>query len=235
MNKIIVTGDKIEYDISNNIKVTKKEKKDIFDISKININVFKNTSLIIEYKNTTKLDITFNIADNINFNLFELREDTNSKIQYNYSINNNSNIKINKLYDTKKIKEFDIFNFNGNNSNIDYNFNSIIKDKNKIDAVIYNSKKNNINFNTNFITVKDGNISYKIIDDNDKTKVNINNKIMNLNNKKHSIETNKIKNIIFNKEEITNSNIKKVLIKEFINIDIKNKTKLNDIINKYWR
>ena len=165
MNKIIVTGDKIELSISNNIK-----------------------------------DITININDNINLNLFEIREDTNSKIQYNYIINNNSNIKINKFYDTKKIKEFDIFNFNGNNSNIDYNFNSIIKDKNKIDVIIYNNKKNNINFNSNFITIKDGVLSYKIVDDKDKTKVNIINKIMNLNNKNSNIETTKIKNIKFNRE-----------------------------------
>ena len=235
MNKIIVNGDKIELEISNNIKVTKKEKKDLFDISKLSIIVLKNTNLIIEYKNTTKLDITININDGINFNLYEVREDTNSKIQYNYNIKNNTNIKINKLYDVKKLKEFDILNFEGINSNIEYNFNGIINDKNKIDLIVYSNGKNDISFNSKFITMKEGNISYKIIDDDTKSKIKINTKIMNLNNKKSIIETNKTKNIKFEQEEITNPETKKTNIKDFIDIDIKNKTKLNNIINKYWR
>ena len=47
MNKLIVNGDEITSDINKTINVNIKEKTDIYDVTKIEIEVLKNTELVI--------------------------------------------------------------------------------------------------------------------------------------------------------------------------------------------
>ena len=100
MNKIIVNGDEVTLNTNSSLNINVIKKEDIFDITKIEINVLKNTSLIVEYNNTleTKLDICIKVNKNVSFKLYELRCEDKIKVQYKYYLEENSNILVNKFY-----------------------------------------------------------------------------------------------------------------------------------------
>lgn len=262
MNKLIVNGDEITSDINKTINVNIKEKTDIYDVTKIEIEVLKNTELVIEYINTgiTKLDINIKVLKNIEFKLYELREENEIKVQYKYYLEEFSNMLVNKFYDCNKIKELVLIYLNGINSEINYNFNTISKDKQKIDLMVYHNNKNTISNITNkAVNMLNGSMTFNItglvynkIND---CIINQNNRIINLNDKKctinpillidendveanHSAIIGKFsdKELFYlmsrgiNKEKALN-----LLIKGFLAIDIKSKNKIKKIIDKYWR
>ncbi len=262
MNKLIVNGDEITSDINKTINVNIKEKTDIYDVTKIEIEVLKNTELVIEYINTgiTKLDINIKVLKNIEFKLYELREENEIKVQYKYYLEEFSNMLVNKFYDCNKIKELVLIYLNGINSEINYNFNTISKDKQKIDLMVYHNNKNTISNITNkAVNMLNGSTTFNItglvynkIND---CIINQNNRIINLNDKKctinpillidendveanHSAIIGKFsdKELFYlmsrgiNKEKALN-----LLIKGFLAIDIKSKNKIKKIIDKYWR
>jgi Fe-S cluster assembly protein SufD len=262
MNKIIVNGDKIIDSIDTSLQINIKEKQDTFDITKIEIEVLKNTDLMIEYNNNeiTKLDINIKINKNIEFKLYELRCENEIKVQYKYNLEEFSNVLVNKFYDCNKVRELVLINLNGMNSEINYNFNSISKEKQKIDLVVYHNNVNTISNVTNkAVNILDGSTTFNItgivynkIND---CIINQNNRIINLNEKKctinpillidendveanHSALIGKFsdKELFYlmsrgiNKEQALN-----LLIKGFLAIDIKNKEKVEKIIDKYWR
>lgn len=262
MNKLIVNGDEITSDINKTINVNIKEKTDIYDVTKIEIEVLKNTELVIEYINTgiTKLDINIKVLKNVEFKLYELREENEIKVQYKYYLEEFSNMLVNKFYDCNKIKELVLIYLNGINSEINYNFNTISKDKQKIDLMVYHNNKNTISNITNkAVNMLNGSTTFNItglvynkIND---CIINQNNRIINLNDKKctinpillidendveanHSAIIGKFsdKELFYlmsrgiNKEKALN-----LLIKGFLAIDIKSKNKIKKIIDKYWR
>ncbi|MBP3461291.1 MAG: SufD family Fe-S cluster assembly protein [Bacilli bacterium] len=262
MNKLIVNGDEITSDINKTINVNIKEKTDIYDVTKIEIEVLKNTELVIEYINTgiTKLDINIKVLKNVEFKLYELKEENEIKVQYKYYLEEFSNMLVNKFYDCNKIKELVLIYLNGINSEINYNFNTISKDKQKIDLMVYHNNKNTISNITNkAVNMLNGSTTFNItglvynkIND---CIINQNNRIINLNDKKctinpillidendveanHSAIIGKFsdKELFYlmsrgiNKEKALN-----LLIKGFLAIDIKSKNKIKKIIDKYWR
>ena len=165
MNKLIVNGDEITSDINKTINVNIKEKTDIYDVTKIEIEVLKNTELVIEYINTgiTKLDINIKVLKNIEFKLYELREENEIKVQYKYYLEEFSNMLVNKFYDCNKIKELVLIYLNGINSEINYNFNTISKDKQKIDLMVYHNNKNTISNITNIaVNMLNGSMTFNI-------------------------------------------------------------------------
>lgn len=261
MNKIIVNDDHINYkNIDSSLNINIREKEDIFDITKLEINVVKNTNLIIEYKTkSSKLDICIKVDKNVNFNLYELREEEEIKIQYKYYLEEYSNVLVNKFYDCNKVKELTIIYLNGINASINYNFNSISKDKQTIDLLVYHNKKNTISNITNkAVNILNGNITFNVTgivyNGNNDCTINQNNRIINLNDKKctinpvllideNDVEANHSALIgKFNDSElfylmsrgINKEKALNLLIKGFLNIDIKNK-KIENIIDKYWR
>lgn len=263
MNKIIVTGDRINLEnINDSLKINIKEKENIFDITKIEINVLKNTSLVIDYKNDleTKLDICINVCKNKKFNFYEIKEEKNIKVQYKYYLEDYSSILVNKFYDCFKVKELVIIYLNGINSKIDYNFNTISKDKQKIDIIVYHNKINSVsNLNNKAVNINDGSITFNVTGNVYNTVkdciINQNNHIINLNNKKctinpillideNDVEANHSAFIgKFNDYElfylmsrgINREAALNLLVKGFLKIDIKDDKRIDLIINKYWR
>ncbi len=262
MNKIIVNGDKISLDINSSLDVEVIEKKDVFDITKIKINTLKSTSLVIEYNSIdeAKLDIIIEVKENDYLKLYELRCEDKIKVQYKYYLNRNSNLLVNKFYDCNKVKELDVIYLNGEFANVDYNYNSISKNKQNLDIVVYHNAKNTISNLTNkAVNFKDGSTKFNVtgivyngIND---CIINQSNRIINLNDKKctinpiliideNDVEANHSALIgKFSDKElfylmsrgITEEKALNLLIKGFLNVDVKNKKKLDQIINKYWR
>ena len=231
MNKIIVNDEKINLDINSSLNIKVKEKQDIFDVRKIEIEVLKDTSLMIEYNtsNKSKLDILIKINKDINFKLYEL-------------------------------KELDIIYLNGENSEINYNFNTISKAKQNVDIVVYHNNKNTIsNLNNKAVTIKAGsmkfNVTGAVYNNITDCVINQNNRIINLNDKRctinpillideNDVEANHSALIgKFSEEElfylmsrgIDKESALNLLIKGFLYVDIKDDEKLNKIIDKYWR
>ena len=261
MNKIIVNDDLVELQTSSSLNIDVYERQDIFDVTKLKIQVLRSTSLIIEYNNQgkSKIDIEININKGVKFKLIEIKEGYEIKVQYKYNLDDYSEILVNKFYDLDIIKEFDVINLNGKNSTINYNLNSIAKNKQSIDILVcHNNEKTTSNINNKAICILEGSVKFNITctgyDNIKKYNTNHNNQIINLNDKKclinpsllsddNVIETNHTEYIgKFNdvdlsyllKEGINKENALKMHIKNFFKFNINN-SKINKIINKYWR
>lgn len=262
MNKIIVNGDKVSLNTNSSLDINVIEKQDIFDITKLEITTLKSTSLIIEYENEeeSKIDICIKLKENTNLKLYELRLEEKVKVQYKYYLDKNSNLLVNKFYNCNKLKELDIIYLNGENARIDYNYSSISKNKQDLDIVVYHNFKNTISNLTNkAVNYLEGstkfNVTGIVYNGIKNCIINQTNRIINLNDKKctinpiliideNDVEANHSALIgKFSDKElfylmsrgITEEKALNLLIKGFLNIDIKNKKKMDEIINMYWR
>ena len=261
MNKIIVNDDLVELKTNSSLSIEVYERQEVFDITKLKIQVLKNTDLIIEYNSLekSKIDIEINIEKNINFKLFEIKEGNDVKVQYKYNLDDYSNVLVNKFYDVNILKELDIIYLNGESSEINYNFNTISKDKQNIDIIVYHLNKNTIsNLSNKAVSILNGqttfNITGSVYNNITDCIINQNNRIINLNEKKSTInpillidendvEANHAALIgKFSDEEmfylmsrgISEEKALNLLIKGFLHLNVNNK-KIDEIIDKYWR
>lgn len=259
MNKITVSNNDVELKESDSkIVVAMSDKLDLYDILKINIKVIKDTDILIEYKNNSeaKYDIEIELLDNITCNIKEIKEEVNTKVQYKYFLEENSNLFVDKFYDTKEIKELNIFYLNGENSNLNYNFKNIATGNSKYDMVVYhNHYHTNSLINNRCVSINDGNIDlnvtsviYNGIKGCEATQ---NNRIINMNDSmskinpillieesdviaNHSAYVGKFnKDILFYMKSrgIDEKKSYELLIKGFLESDESNEK----LINKYWR
>ena len=145
MHKIIIDKDQV---IESDIKYSYKDKKNIFDISELNINIDNNDKILIDINLIeSNLIININISDNININLVILTKGSKGKIQYNYNLGINSIVNIEKLNVIDGIREMINTNIE-ENSTFNYLFKSIANEKENYDYMIYH---NGINSNSNII------------------------------------------------------------------------------------
>ncbi|MDD3453453.1 MAG: SufD family Fe-S cluster assembly protein [Bacilli bacterium] len=261
MNKIIVEEENIKLlDSDDLITLTLSDKLDIFDVSKVKIDVIGSTSIEITYKNTNelKLDISCFLYPNVEASIYEINESNNLKIKYTYNLLENSKLIINKFYDVFNVKELDVINLNGKNASIIYNNKVIAKEAQKYNLIIYHNCPSSISRISNKgITILDGSIDFNvtsIVENNIKECIlNQYNKIINLNNKKCSISPNLLieeQDVIadhsalitsFDENElfylksrgIDEATATNLLIHGFLNE--KSDEKITNIINKYWR
>lgn len=261
MNKIIVSNDIVEYHTNKSLIIDKHDSQNIFDVTKIKIDVLKDTDLTIEYNSIekSKIDVEINVNSNINFKLFELKEGNEIKVQYKYNVDEYSNVLVNKFYDVTALKELDIIYLNGENAEINYNFNTICKDKQNVDVIVYHNNKNTIStINNKAVSILNGSMTFNITGSvyNNITDciINQNSRIINLNDKKCTI--NPILLIDENDVEANHSaligkfsdtelfylmsrgidykNALNLLTKGFLHLDVNSK-KIDKIIDKYWR
>jgi Fe-S cluster assembly scaffold protein SufB len=211
-----------------------------------------------------KIDIFINVFENVNFNLFEHRSGHKTKVQYKYYLEENSYSKINKFYTSDSVQELDIINLNGVGAQIDYNFKTISTGCEKYDLMIYHNYRNTVsNINNNGVNIKDGslvfNITSIVLNDKKGCLLNQNNRIVNLNNNKCEVNPNLLveENDVeanhsaligrFSDEEmfylqsrgISETLALNLLIKGFLidglTIDDDQKSRVNQIIDNYWR
>jgi len=260
MNKIILENNEEVLYIDGKIKF---EKNHLNDLTTYKISILKNTKLLIQYKNfNNKINITFEILDNVKFKLYEIKTGDFTKIQEKYILNDNSEIKVEKFNDVESIKENIIIDLSGINSKIDYYFKTISKYKETYDLIVnHNNINTKSNINNNGINIKNGLLTFNISGIVKKGMKNSvceqYNRIINETNNKCIIypnlfidENNVIanhsahigtfdENIIFYLQTrgINIKDAKKLLIKGFLldNIETCLKKQINKIIKNYWR
>ena len=121
MNKIIIEDEKI---IKSDIEYQFNEKKSLFEISELVLNIKSDENLLLDISNKeeSKLVIVFNVLDNINFNLVIITKGNKSKIQYKYNLGKKASCNIEKLNMVNSIREMIIASLE-----IDSTFNYIFK------------------------------------------------------------------------------------------------------------
>lgn len=266
MNKIKVVNDNLEKaNVSKYIQVEYYRKECLFAINDLKINVSKSSYLDIEVilKEDSKLNFNINIDPNVKLNLNIITKGNLGKIQYKYTLSENSFCNVNKFQNVDSIKEMIIVNLNGINADIEYNFKTIANNKETYDYHIFHNYKNTIsNIKNNGVSIKDGNIVYQVSSfvpkDVNGCIVNQNNRIINLTNNKceikpnlyidsHDVEASHSALIgKFSEEEmfyiqsrgIDYNNALKLLITGFLTSDIDNKLIIKEInknIDLFWR
>ena len=87
MNTIEIVNDKIINNIDDTINVSLEEKTVFFDVKTIKINILKDTNLFIKINNDElkKMNIIFNVKENVNFNLLEINNSI-VKTQYIFDL-----------------------------------------------------------------------------------------------------------------------------------------------------
>ena len=131
MNKIIIVNDNIipyineEVIIDNNV-----------------ITFTKNGNYIISYEDTSNIDISIVVSDNICINLFEYSNNDNIISNIKYILGKNSTLIVNKFYYNNSTNEKVNVYLNGSKSSIKYNFSSISTDYDKYLLNIYHKDKN---------------------------------------------------------------------------------------------
>lgn len=236
---------------------------DIFDISKMQINVIKNTSLLlIISKEELKLDLTINVMDNVNADITIINKIKKGKFKSTIKVGSNGNAFINKLNDCENIKEALCVNLDGNYSNFNYNFKSISTEKELYDIVVnHNASYTISNIKNNLLNLSGTatiQVSTYISADLNECKADQNNKIINLTTKKCEIKPNLYIDSYdslanhsayigkFNKDELfflmsrglSLKEANNLLIKGLLESDVNNRHMLKEIksiIKKYWR
>lgn len=161
MNKIIVEDGSVRLkSIDTSIEVEIEEKVDIYDITKLNIIVYKDTALEIQYKgNDTKIDVRIEVLKSVRLELNEIKKEKNIKVQNRYYLEENSYMNVHKFYDSFKVKELDVIFLNGEDAKIDYTFKTISKEKQQYDVIVYHNHYRTIcNIDNKGVTIKKGSI-----------------------------------------------------------------------------
>lgn len=253
MNKIIIDKNDI-IDLDNKI-VLKKE-------DKYQINIMKNTSLYIEINNDNNLILDFNINKNVKLKLYIIKKCSNNTIYEHYVLEKNSKLDVDKFNDVNNINENVTIDLIKENAICNYNFKTISKTKENYNLIINHNSKNTISLiKNNGVNIEKGellfNVSCYIKKGNNKCITNQNNRIINETNNRclilpnlfisendieasHSAYIGTLKeNEIFYLESrgISKNEAKKLLIKGYLlsNIDKCILSKVNSIIDKYWR
>lgn len=266
MNKIKVVNDNLEKaNVDKNIQIEYYQKECLFAINDLKINVTKSSDLEIEIdlKEDSKLNFNINVEENVILNLNIITKGKLGKIQYKYTLNENSVCNVFKFQNINSIKEMVIANLNGINADFEYNFKTISNNKETYDYHIFHNSKNTIsNIKNNAVCIDDGNVIYQVSSFVPKNItgciVNQNNRIINLTNNKCEIKPNLYIDTSdveashsaligkFSDEEmfyiqsrgIDYDSALKLLITGFLTSDIDNKKIINNInknIKKYWR
>lgn len=266
MNKIKVVNDNVEkVNVSKYVQVEYYKKECLFAINDLKINIIKDSDLDIEIDlmEDSKLNFDITIEKGVKLNLNILTHGKAGKIQYKYTLYENSLCNVTKFQNVNNIKEMIIVNLNGIGADIEYNFKTISNNKETYDYHVFHNFKNTIsNIKNNGVCINDGKIIYQVSSFVPKEItgciVNQNNRIINLTDNKCEIKPNLYIDTFdveashsaligkFSDEEmfyiqsrgIDYNNTLKLLITGFLTSDIHNKKIINYInknIEKYWR
>lgn len=145
MNKILIENDKIIDSYLENIECTYSQKEDIFDISKIILNIKNdaNLKMKINMEEESKLIIEINIIKDASLKLNIITEGNIGKIQYKYNLDKKSKCIVEKYNHIETIREMVIANLD-EESDFEYTFKSIATNKENYDYMIYHNGINSI-------------------------------------------------------------------------------------------
>ena len=193
MNKIILSNNNYEI-VNEDLKLDFIYENDY--INKIKNTVNKSTKLELIFKDEIdkKFDISFEIEDNVKFNLIEIKKNCKVKILFKYNLKKSSNANIIKVNDINSINEKNIINLNDINASIKLLLKTVSKNIEKYDfAINHNSKNTNSEIINNGINLS-GNLYFTVSSyipkGNCKCIANQNNRIINLTNNECLIKPN---------------------------------------------
>lgn len=166
MNKIVIKGYSIDSSVlDSNIICESNESKTFSGVMNLFIKVLSDSSLILEFKNSSnmKFNIDIEINDNAKLRLIEYNNSKNMKMKYTYDLNKDVEVEVYKFYDVFSIKESISINLNKENSKIYYLFKTISKENEKYDITIKHNAKNTVSDINNIGTnINDGNLSFNL-------------------------------------------------------------------------
>jgi len=253
MNNILVINDEIKYYENEYVMIANN-----------NITFKKNCDYNVYYENCSNIKLEIKVLDNVYIKLFEYMCDLEIESNITYNISDNATLLLFKFYSNKKAKENIIVNLNGYMSRISYNFSNICTKEEIYNFVINHNNSNSISDVSNkSICLDNGKIEFNIdtIVKKGNTQCNMNQdtKIVNLGDNRSVIRPNmyvseddveaRHASVIgnFNEEELFylmtrginyNDSIK-LLVKGYIFsnlvVDMDKRSKILEIINKYWR
>lgn len=196
MNKIRILQDQIELeeqDTALDIETTTPVSP--FDVFKIKITVNQSTHLELyqDSQEESKMDIVFDIADHVSFQVLEIHKNDKLKIQNEYRLCAYSDVVVTKFYDCKQVKELDLIQLNGEYASIKYCLKTIAKEKERFDMVTYhNAAHTKSEIVNNGLNIEEGSIDFQVtsivyqgIKD---CTLNQNNRIITMNHHKCNIE-----------------------------------------------
>ena len=249
MNKIILSDNNFDL---NDIEYSYVE--DV--INKLKIKIKKNTKLELVIDKEIKLDVLFELLDNVKLDLIIIKKEK-VKILTKYKLNTNSILNITEISVSDNINERNIFNLNGEHSKLNFILKTVCKNIEKYDIVVnHNCKNTESNIITNGVNIS-GNLFFTVTsyvpNGNKNCIVNQQNRIINLTDKECLIRPNLLIDEVdvianhsaligsFKDEElfymerlgIDQNTANKLLIQGFI----KNKINKNlaNYFKKYWR
>lgn len=263
MNRIEIENENVTLlDSDEKIVVTLSSKLDVFDITKVYIEINESTDISIFHKSCdeSKLDITIRVKENVISNIYELKSEADTKVQYKYYIDGNSSLSVHKFYDCNAVKELDVIELNGKLAQIDYKFYTISRYGQKYDLLVYhNASSTKSNIITRGVNAQDGSLLFNVtgmvyngIKD---CTIEQNNRIITMNDNPCQINPNLLieendvvanhaahigkfdQDVIFYlmSRGITYNNAVALLVKGFLTDDSIYKEEIQQIINKYWR
>lgn len=253
MNNILVINDKIS-----------NYENEYFYVENNVITFKKNCDCNIYYEKCNNLNIVINVLDNVYVKLFDYMCDLNVESNIVYNLSDNATLLLFKFYANYSVKEKNIVNLNGYMSKINYNFSNICMNNENYNLIINHNNSNSIsNISNKSLCLENGKIEFNIdtIVEKGNIKCNMNQdtQIVNFGDNNSIIKPNMYVNeddvearhasVIgnFDEEELFylmtrginfNDSIK-LLVKGYIFsnliVDMDKRSKILNIINRYWR
>lgn len=266
MNKLIIENGIIKEQIVDDTLTFNYNVSDtFFSVNNLEIECLRNTELSIYYLNNTeqKINVIVNCLDGVCADIFEKYDGGILKIRNNYNLGIKSKLNLQKFYDVKEIKQFDMINLDGEKAEINYILKTISTGEERYNLLInHNAQYTISNVINNSVNINDGKV---IFDVNGIVKKGMVGSILNQNNRIVTLNQNKCQinpNLLIDENDINanhsafvgkfkddelfylqsrgiNYNAAlKLLIKGFLfsNLQLNDKTyeELDLIIKKYW-
>lgn len=153
MNRILISKDKINNYIDNNIEINGN-----------NILFKKDGYYYIEYIECSKISLCITIDENVCVNLIEVSFDNEIEINNKYYVN--GCLKLNKFFSNRSNNENIVFDLNSKGARIDYNFSNICICDEKYHIVINHNNLNTVsNINNRSIAMDNSKLNF-VIDSN---------------------------------------------------------------------
>ena len=190
MNTIEVKNNEIIKNITTDIEV----KHTGTNVINLKIVFNRSTDLKIIYSGLeSKLNIEYILKDGVLVNLYEIRVTEKTKVQYNYSLKNNSKLYLYRLNNSLNMREVDIISLN-ESTQIEFNLRTLATTAEKYDIYVYHDGLNAISTLNNLGVALKGNIVFNVTGVVEKGKkgsvLNQSNQIISLNNLTNQIDPN---------------------------------------------
>lgn len=197
MNRITVVEENVEeLKLSKKITFTISPAQNEFDITFMNITIFKSCELELKLLSSEKkMKVNLDVKKGAKVGLYLYQELENSKVQYNYQIYENANVNVYKFQKKPVGKEMVAVHLVEEGASIDYILKDICSGKETLDYYIYHeAKSTNSNIKNNIVSIQNGKTTVQVSTFVPKGKkeciANQSNRIISLNEKKNEIRPN---------------------------------------------